>query len=187
MWACTPEPKLPRLADRGIILAFGDSITYGTGAAPSQSYPAVLETLTGRRVINAGVPGEITAEGLARLPDVLAREKPDLLILCHGGNDLLRQLDVQQTGKNLRAMIRMAKNENIAVVLISVPSPGIFLKSHALYADIANDHQLPLEENILKTILSNRNLKADHIHPNAAGYRMMARTIQDLLRRSGAI
>ncbi len=187
LWACTPEPKLSRLSSDAVILAFGDSITYGTGAAAPQSYPAVLETLTRRRVINAGVPGEVSAEALARLPDVLAQEKPDLLILCHGGNDLLRRLDLQQTKRNLEAMIKTAKEKNIAVVLIAVPAPGIFLKPPALYEEIADDQRIPLEENILETILSDGTLKADYIHPNAAGYSMMAEAIRDLLQKSDAL
>jgi len=178
---------LSRLSSDAVILAFGDSITYGTGAAAPQSYPAVLETLTRRRVINAGVPGEVNAEALARLPDVLAQEKPDLLILCHGGNDLLRRLDLQQTKRNLEAMIKTAKEKNIAVVLIAVPAPGIFLKPPALYEEIADDQRIPLEENILETILSDGTLKADYIHPNAAGYSMMAEAIRDLLQKSDAL
>ncbi len=186
-WACTPEPKLSRLSDNAVILAFGDSITYGTGAAASQSYPAVLETLTRRRVVNAGVPGEVSAEGLVRLPDVLAQNKPDLLILCHGGNDLLRGLDLQQTKRNLKAMIKIAKEKNVAVILIAVPAPGIFLKPPALYEEIADDQRIPLEENILETILSNGKWKADYIHPNAAGYSMMADAIRDLLQKTDAL
>ncbi len=168
-------------------MAFGDSITYGTGAAPVQSYPAVLEMLTGRRVVNAGVPGEVTAEGMARLPEVLEEEKPNLLILCHGGNDLLRRYDQTQTKRNLETMIKEAKDRNVAVVLIAVPAPGLLLKPPALYEEIADDQKLPLEENILETILSDGTLKADYIHPNAAGYRMLADAIRDLLQQSGAL
>lgn len=187
LWSCTPEPKLSRLSGDAVILAFGDSITYGTGAAPVQSYPAVLEMLTGRRVVNAGVPGEVTAEGMARLPEVLEEEKPNLLILCHGGNDLLRRYDQTQTKRNLETMIKEAKDRNVAVVLIAVPAPGLLLKPPALYEEIADDQKLPLEENILETILSDGTLKADYIHPNAAGYRMLADAIRDLLQQSGAL
>jgi lysophospholipase L1-like esterase len=187
LWACTTEPKLPRLADNTVILAFGDSLTYGTGASPTESYPAVLENLIRRQVINAGVPGEVTAEGVARLRDLLEREKPDLLILCHGGNDLLRRFDQKQTKKNLGEMIRLAKNRQVSVILIAVPAPGIFLKAPSLYEDVAEEQGIPLEAEILETILSDGTLKSDYIHPNAAGYKLFAESIQSLLKKRGAV
>ena len=102
---------MPMLAKDDIVVAFGDSITFGTGAEPQESYPAVLEQMIGRRVINAGVPGEITAEGLSRLPQILESEKPALLILCHGGNDHLRQLKRGQAADNIREMIPSGQAE----------------------------------------------------------------------------
>ena len=76
---CGPSTEpLPRLSPDAVILAFGDSLTYGTGANGYQSYPAVLEELTGRTVINAGEPGEISAHGLQRLPREVESEEPDL-------------------------------------------------------------------------------------------------------------
>ena len=66
-------PGLPRLAPSDVVVAFGDSLTYGTGAAESESYPAVLGQLTGRTIVRAGVPGEVTAQGLARLPAIRER------------------------------------------------------------------------------------------------------------------
>lgn len=187
LWACTAEPKLPRLADDAVILAFGDSLTYGTGASTTESYPAVLEKMVGRRVINGGVPGEVTAEGVARLPELLEQEKPALLILCHGGNDLLRRLDRKQTKSNLEKMIRLAKDRQVSVVLIAVPAPGIFLKPPPLYEDVSAEQGVPLEEETLKTILSDGTLKSDYIHPNAAGYRFLAESIRTLLKQRGAL
>jgi acyl-CoA thioesterase-1 len=106
---------------------FDDSLTFGTGATLTESYPAILERLVGRRVVNEGIPGEISGEGLVRLPEVLKREKPALLILCHGANDLLRFQDKRQAAANLQAMIRLARKNGTAVVLIAVPAPGITL------------------------------------------------------------
>ena len=90
-------------------------------------------------MVNEGIPGEISDEGLERLPEVLKREKPALLILCHGANDLLRFLDKRQAAGNLRAMIRLAREKGAAVVLIAVPSLGITLSPEPLYLEIATE------------------------------------------------
>ena len=137
--ACSDDVKLPHLANNAVILAFGDSLTYGTGAEQTESYPAVLEQLIGRRVVNAGIPGEITGEGLSRLPQVLQKEKPALIIICHGGNDLLRLMNQHQAADNLRNMIQLAKKQGVAVVLIAVPTPDMFLSPTNMYREIAKE------------------------------------------------
>jgi lysophospholipase L1-like esterase len=185
--ACSPTPKLSRLANDAVIVAFGDSITFGIGASEEESYPVVLEKLTKRKVVNAGVPGEVTASGLSRLPEILEREKPALLIICHGGNDLLRRLGDQQAADNIRSMIRLAKQREVAVVLVAVPSPGILLSPAPMYREIAKELKVPLEEKTLSSVLSDNSLKSDYIHPNAAGYKRLAEAIATLLKKSGAI
>jgi len=114
-------PRLPALGADAVVLAFGDSLTYGTGADASSSYPAVLERMIGRKVASAGIPGEVSARGLARLPIVLDQVRPQLLILCHGGNDLLRSLDMAALAGNLRAMVRVARERGVPVLLVAVP------------------------------------------------------------------
>ena len=100
--------KLPRLPADAVVLAFGDSLTFGTGTAPDKSYPAALERKIGRKVVAAGIPGEVSAAGLARLPEVLDEVQPKLLILCHGGNDMLRNLGLRQAADNIKAMVSLA-------------------------------------------------------------------------------
>jgi lysophospholipase L1-like esterase len=185
--ACSSQPKLPFLANDAVIVAFGDSLTFGTGSEPTESYPAVLEKMIGRRVVNAGIPGEVTDDGLLRLPEVLERDKPALLLLCHGGNDELRRLNQQQVANNIREMIRLAQKRNVAVVLIAVPAPGLSLSPPSMYREIAKELSIPIEEEILSSILSNSSLKSDYIHPNAEGYRHLAESIATLLHKSGAI
>jgi lysophospholipase L1-like esterase len=185
--ACSSGVRPPRLANDAVILAFGDSLTFGTGATPAESYPAVLERLVGRRVVNSGVPGEVTGEGLSRLPEALEKEKPALLILCHGGNDMLRRLDKQQTAGNLRAMIRLAQERGVAVIIISVPSPGLALSYPTFYRETAAEMKIPFDEKTLAMVLSDSSLKSDYIHPNAAGYRRLAESVSDLLKESGAV
>ena len=185
--ACSKTPHLTKLPNDAVILAFGDSLTFGTGATPETSYPAVLEQLIGRRVVAAGVPGEVTAEGLERLSDALEEEQPKLLILCHGGNDLLRQTGEAKAEANLRAMIALAKAKGIQVLMVAVPKPGLTLSSPAYYEKIAEELKLPIETGVLRNILSSSSLKSDQVHPNAAGYRKMAEAIAELLKSAKAI
>ncbi len=180
-------PRLPPLAPDAVVLAFGDSLTYGSGAARGQAYPDVLAGLIGRKVVNAGVPGEVSASGRERLPRLLDQHAPALLILCHGGNDMLRRQDPKAMAANLRAMIDEARARGISVVLLGVPAPGIFLGTAELYAEVATAAGVPLENEALAEILGQRDLKADPIHPNSAGYRELALRVQALLRDAGAL
>ncbi len=179
--------KLDKLDRGAVVLAFGDSLTFGTGAGAGESYPAVLERGTGLKVVNAGMPGETSAEGLERLPDVLEEVKPKLLILCHGGNDFLQKLDDGGVASNVRAMIRLAKAKGIAVVPLATPKPGIPPSVPALYGQIAAGEGVPFEEAAMKDVLFNSSLKSDLVHPNGKGYAQIAAAIEKLLKRSGAL
>jgi lysophospholipase L1-like esterase len=184
---CSQGAKLPPLASDGVMLAFGDSLTYGTGAGENESYPAVLEQLTGHKVLNYGVPGEISADGLARLPGILEREKPALLILCHGANDLLRHMDQARAADNLRGMIRLARDRGIGVMLIAVPAFNLTLSPPKFYTEVAAEFNIPIEARALPQILGKVSLKSDYVHPNAAGYRQLAEALAALLKKSGAL
>jgi acyl-CoA thioesterase-1 len=186
--ACgSPEKQLPLLADDAVLLAFGDSLTHGTGAGRSESYPAILQRLVHRRVINAGVPGELSAAGAQRLPRLLDEVHPDLLILCHGGNDILRNNSATQTKRNLERMIEVARQRQIPVVLIGVPEKTLLLHTAPLYAELADELSVPLETEALAEILQDRDLKSDPIHPNGKGYRKLAEAMYSLLERAGAV
>ena len=185
--SCGKPAQLSPLGANDVVLAFGDSLTFGTGAAPAESYPAQLEILIGRKVVNAGVPGEISADGLQRLPGVLDEVQPKLLILCHGGNDFLRKLSDTDAAANLRAMIKLAKDKNIGVVLIATPKPGLLLSAPDFYAELAKEFAIPFNDDALKNILRDNELKSDLIHPNAKGYAQISQTIAQLLKKSGAL
>ena len=180
-------PTLPKLGTDAVLLAFGDSITFGTGASENQSYPAVLEGLIGRNVYAAGVPGEVSAAGLARLPSALDYYHPQLLILCTGGNDFLRKLGKQQAAENLRAMVRTARDKGVAVMLIAVPEPGLMPSPPGFYKDIAKEFGIPYEDGALAKILRDNELKSDLIHPNAKGYARLAEAVAGVLKKSGAL
>ena len=187
LFSCSKTLRIAKLPSDGIVLAFGDSITFGTGAAPAESYPSVLEKRIGRRVVNAGVPGEVTAEGRVRLTSVLDEYNPALMVLCLGGNDFLRHQDEARTAENLRAMITLAQSRGVSVVLISVPKLGFGLEVPKLYGELAKEFAIPLEGKTLKQILSKGSLKSDAIHPNASGYTILAESVAQLLLNSGAL
>jgi acyl-CoA thioesterase-1 len=187
--ACSDDtPRLEPLSQHAVILAFGDSLTYGTGTNREQSYPAVLQQLSGREVVNAGIPGEMTAGGLERLPEMLEEYRPQLLILCLGGNDMLRQKTAQEIEGNLQQMVTISRTQGVPVVLLGVPRPAIFgLESAELYYSLAKKMGLPLEAEAIPEILSDKALKSDQIHPNTAGYRLLAEAVYEKLKQSGAL
>ena len=188
-WAgCSKSrPELPVLDKSATVLAFGDSITQGNGAGARESYPAVLGKLIERRVINAGKAGELSRDGLRRLPGLLASYRPRLVVLIHGGNDFLRLLDRRETEENLRQMILLIRQRGIAVVLVGVPEPGIMLSPPDLYTNLAKQFNLPYEDDVLSYIYRRASLKSDPIHPNARGYRKLAQSLAELLREGGAL
>ncbi len=178
-----------RLSTDAVILAFGDSLTVGKGVSPENSYPEVLEDLIGRRVIRSGVSGEVSKTGLKRLKSVLGEEEADLLILCHGGNDILRRRSEAQTKENLRKMILLAKERGIPVLLLGVPGFSLSLGSDplALYDELAEEFDLLYEKDALPKLLRDRTYKSDTVHLNEKGYRRLAEEIAEVLRESGSI
>ena len=180
-------PRIPAVAPNEVIVAFGDSLTYGTGAAESESYPAVLAQLIGRRVVRAGVPGEVTAQGLARIEQVIEAHRPALMIVCLGGNDMLRKVDETQVKNNLGGIIRAIQSRGIAVVLVGVPKPALITSAPAFYGELANEFGIPYEGKVVTDVMYQLELKADPIHPNAKGYRRMAEAVAELLKKAGAI
>ncbi|MFQ5755662.1 MAG: arylesterase [Acidiferrobacterales bacterium] len=180
-------PKLPPLATDDVIVAFGDSLTYGSGAKAKESYPAVLAELINRKVVRAGVPGELTAQGLARLPSVIEEHNPRLVIVCLGGNDMLRRVNEAEIKENLRAIIAGIRARDIAVVLVGVPKPALLTSAPEFYAGLAAEFGVPYEGEIVTSVLYKPEYKSDGIHPNAQGYRKIAEAIAELLRKAGAV
>jgi len=185
--ACDRAPTLPKLNSNDVIVAFGDSLTHGTGASGDTAYPAVLATLTGRTVINAGEPGDTTTTGLQRLPAVLDEYKPRLVLLCLGGNDMLRKQPEAATENNLRLLVQAIRASGAEVVLIGVPEPKLFGGAPDFYGRLAEEMQLLLEDDVFNEVLKDNRLKADPIHANAAGYRVVAERLAELLREAGAL
>ena len=165
------------------VLALGDSLTYGTGASPDASYPTVLAALTGWKVINAGVPGDTSAQALARLPVLLAEHRPELVIVSIGGNDFLRRLPESDTRANVHAICKQSIGAGAQVLLVAVPRATVAaalgqMTDHVLYAEIARDLKIPLQREAWGEVLAQPDLRADPIHANARGYAQFARSLR---------
>jgi acyl-CoA thioesterase I len=181
-------PQTTAIPAGATVLAFGDSITAGTGAEPAQSYPTQLAALTGWNVINGGVPGDTSGQAIARLPVLLAEHRPALVIVSLGGNDFLRRLAADETETNLRRMVAMVGEAGAQLLLVAVPQPsvgaavGLGLSDHPMYARLAEELRLPLHAQGWSRVLGDDKLKSDQIHANAAGYRAFAEGLVQTLR-----
>ena len=180
-------PTVAKLASTDVVLAFGDSLTYGTGAKAEDSYPVVLGQLIGRTVVRSGVPGEQTAGGLERLPEVLDEHKPRLVIVCLGGNDMLRKGTPANIEANLRKILQVIKSRGLDAILIGVPTPTLIANPPDFYVNLAREFAIPYQGDIITSVLYKSDLKSDPIHPNAAGYRKVAEAVAKLMRDAGAI
>jgi lysophospholipase L1-like esterase len=189
---CGRKPIKGRAVAAGsTVLAFGDSLTHGTGAQPEASYPAELERLTGWKVVNAGVPGDTTDSAAPRLPGLLQDHRPALVLLGLGGNDFLRRLDERRTRENLRQMLEAIRTAEAQALLIAVPRPSLgaavlgSLSDHPLYGELAEEMRLPLHRQGWSDVLADERLRSDAIHANAEGYAQFARGLVATARAVG--
>lgn len=177
---------LAALAPGSRILAFGDSLTFGTGA-PAAAYPLQLSRATGFAVVNAGRPGEVSADGVRRLPRLLDEHEPALVILIHGGNDTLRRVAQAETAHNIQQMVNEARAHGAAVVMFAVPGANITLSPPDFYEEIAERLDVPIDTDTLPTLMRDSRLKSDAVHFNGQGYQALADAAQRLLTANGAL
>lgn len=172
------------------ILAFGDSLTAGYRLAASDSFPAQLERLLRARwpgsiVQNAGVSGDTTADGLARLPRLLSAltRKPDLAIVELGANDLLRFVDPGRTRAQLDAILISFADCGIPALLTGTRAPLLMGAAfadryNAIFPELAARHGVPLYAGFLDGVLGHPELTLpDRIHPNARAIAIVARNL----------
>lgn len=175
------------------VLILGDSLSYGTGANAGEDYPSLLAKTTGWKIMNEGVYGNTTAQGLERLPALLEKAQPKLLIVQLGGNDFLQQKPQTETIANLKAILALAKEKGVTSVMVAIPelSPlkAAFgnLSDHPLYEKLAQETATPLVTDVFSDVLSDATLKADQVHPNAQGYAIVAKNMAIKLQLLGFV
>ncbi|MFO7954691.1 GDSL-type esterase/lipase family protein [Thioalkalivibrio sp.] len=171
---------LPRQAT---VLAFGDSVTHGTGAGDGEDFPARLGAITGWTIINDGVPGDDANSARERLAPGLREHEPDLVLIWLGGNDFLSQREPASVKEDLRVLVGIVRDHGARPVLLGVPRASALgaatgrLQDDPIYRELAREEQVALIEGVLSGVLSERELRADPVHPNARGYRRIASEI----------
>lgn len=187
------KPKWKPYPAGTTVLAFGDSITAGTGAGTHEDYPSRLAALTGWKIINAGIPGEQALEAKNRITAELATHQPAIVLIELGGNDFLRRRNHEDVKIDLHAIITSVRQHGALPVLIAVPSVSLLrastnqLTDAPLYQELAKAEKIPLVDTTIALILSTPALQADPAHPNAAGYEKLAHEIVTSLQKQGLI
>lgn len=189
--ACSEKPQEQALPAGSTVLALGDSLTAGAGVTTTQAWPALLEQKTGWTIVNGGINGNTSADGLKRLPDLLDEYQPVLVLVTLGGNDMLRHVPEAQTVANLEQILATIKASGAQAVLIATPEPKLMgavfqnLSPPAYYRSIAEAQQVALIEDAIADVLSDPQLKGDQIHPNARGHALLADKIYTQLQTIG--
>ena len=184
------KPHSP-LPGNATVLALGDSLTYGYGAAPDASYPQRLAEASGWQVINAGVNGNTTAQALSRLPKLLEQHRPDMVIVSIGGNDFLQRLSDSQAEANIKQIISTIRSHGEAqILLIGIPHYSLAAalgspSDHPFYQRIADSEDVTLLSNAWGDVIAERGLRTDQVHPNAQGYAQFTDTLLTFLRDQG--
>ncbi len=190
---CSKPPTQTAIPAGATVLAFGDSITHGTGAASGEDWPTLLAAKTGWNLVNAGVPGDTAQAGKARIASLLSQHQPALVIVGLGGNDFIRRRPADQVKEDLRDILRQVKAAGTPAVMLAVPAPSLLaavashLSDAPLYEALSSEEGVALVEDVISRVLSDGALKADAIHPNAEGYRRMAEQIFASLQQSGFV
>lgn len=190
--ACSETKRYQPLPPGTVVLALGDSVTYGTGARNGeQDFPTLLSQRSGWKVVNAGIPGDVSANGRTRVDQLLRDTGAVLVIVELGGNDLLRRVPEREVKENLRAILQSVKKSGAIPVLVAVPEFSIVLigslSDSSMYAELAKEEGVVLVEGVFSKVLSDATLRADRIHPNADGYREMADGIAKTLVKVGLL
>lgn len=170
------EPRGERL------IAFGDSLTHGTGAAEGMDYPSQLSRMIGEPIRNAGIPGDTTVSALERLQRDVLDHSPRIVFITLGGNDLKNRMDKDRAFRNLEGIIRAIQSEGALVVLGGIRFPVYDRGFSEAYRSLAEETGTVLIPNVYEDIMGDPKLMSDPIHPNGAGYRRMAEHFYEAVR-----
>ncbi|MDZ4772393.1 MAG: arylesterase [Planctomycetota bacterium] len=181
-----PTPTIP--ADAPVVVFLGDSIAAGLHLPANQAFPAVLQAdLAARgipfRLVNAGVSGDTSAGGLARIDWILKQQTPAVVVVELGGNDGLRGQELASIEANLRAIITQCRDAGAKVLLLGMRIPPSYGKEYsdgfaALYNRLANEMSIAFAPHFMDRVGGVADLTLpDGLHPTARGHELLAENV----------
>ena len=180
-----PTDKSATTAKEGagseIIICFGDSLTSGTGATTGMDYPSQLAGIIGKPVINRGISGDTTSRARRRLDRDVLSAKPDVVLITLGGNDLKNGVTKNVAFANLEYIVKTIQDSGAKVIVGGLKFPGRDRGYGKGYEDLARQTGAILIPNIFDGVVDNPSLMSDPIHPNNAGYRIIAQRFSSAL------
>lgn len=164
------------------IVAFGDSLVEGVGSSVGNDFVSVSARMLGRVIVNKGRSGDTTADGLARIDDVIL-EDPGVAIVLFGGNDALRRVPKKETFANLGTIIERLQSAGVVVVILGVRG-GILGDGYAGdFEALAKKYHTAYVSNVLEGLITNPQFMYDGIHPNDQGYAIVAKRVGEVLQK----
>ena len=164
------------------IVMFGDSLTVGIGASEGNSLPELLSKKINQPVINMGVRGETSRDGLSRINKV-TEEHPRVVLVLFGGNDYLQEIPSSETFKNIDAIVTKIQQSGAVVVLLGIQGGILSDPYEAEFKKIAKKRGTLYVKNVLDGIIGNEDLMFDEVHPNDKGYALIAKKILPVLKK----
>lgn len=175
-------PKITNYPTKeGPIVAFGDSLVYGTGSTPGNDFVSILSRRLGEPIENLGLPGRTTEMGFEALGEVLERS-PRITLMLLGGNDYLRKVPIDETFYNLREMIEALQKQGSLVVLLGVRGGLLNDRFDSYFEDLAEETGSLYVSDVLDGLLADSQYMSDAIHPNDAGYARIAERVYEAMR-----
>ncbi|WP_428898478.1 Lysophospholipase L1 [Parelusimicrobium proximum] len=171
-----PKQIKNRVNSGNVIIAFGDSLTYGYGSTAGNDYPSLLGQKVNMRVINMGVNGDTAPSGYARIREIDSY-RPYMVLIEFGGNDYMKQVPISETESAMRSMVDYVQSKGAIAVIVDTGGNPFMGKYTDMYKQIAKEKEAVFVPAIMKNILTDRKLKSDQIHPNDAGYAIVAERV----------
>ncbi len=178
------DPAITNFPSRGTsLIAFGDSLVEGVGATKDNDFVSILSKLIGQPIINMGVSGNTSKNGLDRI-DTVTSQKPKVVLVLLGGNDFLRKIPKAETFKNIDDVVFKIQQSGAVVILLGVRGGILTDQYEEQFENIADNRGALYVKDVLDGIITNQKYMSDAIHPNDAGYKKIAEKVEPALKKA---